>query len=231
MNKPDLKGLDLRSEEVRELMGAVPSWIQRWGITAIAVILVGAITLCGFIRLPERCSVELVPLSASANAIITISDNGIIRRVMVADGDDVKVNDTLLEYADSTFATAPTAGVVSYIGPVLRGARIPAGTEIMKISKSDVRADSTAYFSYIPEEVAMKLRPGAHITAREIGTGTVRTVARSANSKGLYYIEIALPGVTGGSVPVEAEITISSDSVLHRLLMTIRHRNILTNRL
>lgn len=83
MNKPDLKGLDLRSEEVRELMGAVPSWIQRWSITAIAVILVGAITLCGFIRLPERCSVELVPLSASANAIITISDNGIIRRVMV----------------------------------------------------------------------------------------------------------------------------------------------------
>ena len=53
MSAPNLKGLDLHSEEVQELMGAVPSWIQRWGITLIALILIGALALCATIRLPE----------------------------------------------------------------------------------------------------------------------------------------------------------------------------------
>lgn len=62
--------INLRSEEVQEIMGRVPPWIERWGITVIALILVvllaGAAlfpypdTLTGrFIFLPETGKKEL----------------------------------------------------------------------------------------------------------------------------------------------------------------------------
>lgn len=61
MSIPNMKGLDTHSEEVQELMGAVPSWIQQWGITAIAAILTGVMALCSIIRLPEKYMAELSP--------------------------------------------------------------------------------------------------------------------------------------------------------------------------
>ena len=45
MNKEDIEKIEeeeinLRSEEVQEIMGRVPPWIERWGITVIALLLV-----------------------------------------------------------------------------------------------------------------------------------------------------------------------------------------------
>ncbi len=38
--KEGVDEISLRSEEVQEIMGRVPSWIERWGITVIAMLLV-----------------------------------------------------------------------------------------------------------------------------------------------------------------------------------------------
>lgn len=36
MNKTEDINMELRSEEVQEVMGEIPHWILRWGITLIA---------------------------------------------------------------------------------------------------------------------------------------------------------------------------------------------------
>lgn len=61
MSIHNMKALDTYSKEVQELMKSTSPWIQRWGITAIAVILFGVIALCYIIRLPENYTIELYP--------------------------------------------------------------------------------------------------------------------------------------------------------------------------
>ncbi|MGM9679560.1 MAG: hypothetical protein ACI3X7_07305 [Bacteroidaceae bacterium] len=42
--------IDLRSEEVQEIMGRMPTWVERWGILSIAIML--AALLCGAAYFP-----------------------------------------------------------------------------------------------------------------------------------------------------------------------------------
>lgn len=40
IEKEEAEVINLRSEEVQEIMGRVPSWIERWGITIIGLLLI-----------------------------------------------------------------------------------------------------------------------------------------------------------------------------------------------
>ena len=39
IEKVEAEVINLRSEEVQEIMGRIPTWIERWGITAIGLLL------------------------------------------------------------------------------------------------------------------------------------------------------------------------------------------------
>lgn len=45
--------INLRSEEVQEIMGRIPSWIERWGILAIAFMLVIILAGAAFFPYPD----------------------------------------------------------------------------------------------------------------------------------------------------------------------------------
>ena len=51
---------DGRSEEVQEIMGRMPPWILRSGITLIAVLVLGAFVAAWFFRYPEVISAKVV---------------------------------------------------------------------------------------------------------------------------------------------------------------------------
>lgn len=228
MSEPNLKGLDLHSEEVQELMGAVPSWIQRWGITLIALILIGALSLCATIRLPERYEIELTPLATDGSTIISMPDGVKIKRIYVTNNTSVKANDTLIAYTDDTFATTPIAGRVTYIGPVHEDTLIPAGTELLKVV-NESPADSTIYYAYIPQNIASKISCGQPIPLPEIGTGIVKTISYSPNSQENYYIEISSNNSNHFHNPIKTDLTISSQTILQKLLTTIRHKTKIIN--
>lgn len=62
MNKQDIdiektEGADeinLRSEEVQEIMGRIPSWIERWGITVIGLLLIVILTGAVLFPYPDK---------------------------------------------------------------------------------------------------------------------------------------------------------------------------------
>ncbi len=62
MNKQDIdiektEGADeinLRSEEVQEIMGRIPSWIERWGITAVGLLLIVILAGAAFFPYPDK---------------------------------------------------------------------------------------------------------------------------------------------------------------------------------
>lgn len=51
--------IELRSEEVQEIMGQVPSWILRWGITLVGVITAGLILGSYFFKYPDTLTAEV----------------------------------------------------------------------------------------------------------------------------------------------------------------------------
>ena len=54
--KNDIGQIELRSEEVQEIMGHVPHWILRWGITVIALVVAGLLAGSWFFRYPDTLS-------------------------------------------------------------------------------------------------------------------------------------------------------------------------------
>ena len=54
MNKEiELKELNRHSEEIDAIMGQTPSWVFQWGITGIAIVVIGFIAVTWFIHWPE----------------------------------------------------------------------------------------------------------------------------------------------------------------------------------
>ena len=57
-NGTDVQMAELRSEEVQEVMGQIPSWIVRWGIgvlfLALLILLVGCYFLTSSMRHPKQ---------------------------------------------------------------------------------------------------------------------------------------------------------------------------------
>lgn len=89
------KDIELRSEEVQEVMNRVPPSILRYGIgilTAIVgVLLVGS----ALFRYPETVQVEVVLSTLNPPAYIKSSDGGRLERLYTANGQQVKKGDVL----------------------------------------------------------------------------------------------------------------------------------------
>lgn len=92
---PELR-IEDHSEEVQEILGKIPNWIVRWGITVlfitVAVVFVGSY----FIPYPEKevLPVKLTSLNAPAS-IVAQQGNNRISRWFVKDQEDVKEGDVL----------------------------------------------------------------------------------------------------------------------------------------
>ncbi len=83
------KPIELRSEEVQEVMGTVPVWIVRWGITILCgVVLVVLIGSC-FFRYPDVVTAEMTLTGRLPAAQVVARSTGKISRLMVADGVEV----------------------------------------------------------------------------------------------------------------------------------------------
>ncbi len=83
------KPIELRSEEVQEVMGKVPVWIVRWGITILCgVVMVVLIGSC-FFRYPDVVTAEMRLTGRFPAATIVSRATGKISRLMVADGAEV----------------------------------------------------------------------------------------------------------------------------------------------
>ena len=81
--------IEFRSEEGQEVMGEIPSWIIRWGITLLtAVVLTLVIGSC-FFRYPDVISTRMTLTSHEPVAQLVARSSGKISRLYVADGEPV----------------------------------------------------------------------------------------------------------------------------------------------
>ena len=50
---PENKEIEIRSDEVQEILSAVPNWMIRWGITLIFGLIIMLVFISWFIKYPD----------------------------------------------------------------------------------------------------------------------------------------------------------------------------------
>jgi HlyD family type I secretion membrane fusion protein len=89
------KEINIRSEEVQEVLSHVPSWMIRWGITLIFGLILMLLVLSWFIKYPEVINGSVNITTETAPVKLTSQINGRIQKVFVKDGEVVSKGEAL----------------------------------------------------------------------------------------------------------------------------------------
>ena len=89
------KQIELRSEEVQEVLGQVPPWILRSGITALFIIVIVLLIGSWFYKYPDIIEAPLIITSNNPPIQINAKVNGKITQLLVSDKQQVKSSDYL----------------------------------------------------------------------------------------------------------------------------------------
>ena len=87
--------IELRSDEVQEILGTVPQWIVRWGITVILLIIMVLLTGSFFYKYPDLIKSRVTVLSEDPPVSIVARSNGKIDTIFVYDKQRVKGGEVL----------------------------------------------------------------------------------------------------------------------------------------
>jgi HlyD family secretion protein len=87
--------IQLRSEEVNEILGVAPKWIIRWGITIIFCVLLIVFIGSAFFKYPDIVVAPSIISSENPPSVIIARANGKITDILFKEGSTVKKNDTI----------------------------------------------------------------------------------------------------------------------------------------
>lgn len=94
-NFEDIK-IQSQDDEVQELLGHPPSWMLRFGITVIFLIVLGLLLLSTVIKYPDVVEAEIVLTSNNPPITLFSKTNGKIDQLLVTDQQKVKKGDLLM---------------------------------------------------------------------------------------------------------------------------------------
>jgi multidrug efflux pump subunit AcrA (membrane-fusion protein) len=87
----------IRSDEVQEIISAVPSWMIRWGITFIFALIVMLIGLSWFIKYPDIIFGNTTLTTIEPPVKLVVKNAGQLTRLLIADGTTVEKNQVIAE--------------------------------------------------------------------------------------------------------------------------------------
>lgn len=197
--KKEKINIELRSEEVQELMGKIPPMILRFGIGIILMILLLFFIASFYVKYPTYETVPITLKMDESTLHIMMPANGMILEIMVNDGESVKRNDTLAVIANTTSSDnettalcSPSDGIVYACDFFEKEENIEQGTPLFVVNQND-KGKKTGK-CYVSQLVKQKMMIGGEIecVGQEIVRhGKVGKVAEVMNplQKG-YAVEI-----------------------------------------
>ncbi|SFA48501.1 HlyD family secretion protein [Pedobacter suwonensis] len=99
--KESLDSNQINCEEVQEIITSVPSWILKWGISLVFLVLVSIVTASSFIQYPDIIKTGMKVNSLNAPKPVYAKQTGKIISLLVAEGAKVSPN-TPLAFMEST---------------------------------------------------------------------------------------------------------------------------------
>lgn len=91
----DTADIELRSEEFQEVMGSVPPWILRWGITSIAIIVLMILAGSALFKYPDVITTTMTLTGSTPASALVARTSGKIQEINIADKQEVTAKDYL----------------------------------------------------------------------------------------------------------------------------------------
>lgn len=95
MTEEDKKKIELRSEEFQEVLGDVPPWILRWGITILSIIVIVILIGSSIFKYPDIISSTMTLTGTTPPAAIVAKASGKLTELNITDNQVVKAGDYL----------------------------------------------------------------------------------------------------------------------------------------
>jgi multidrug resistance efflux pump len=135
--------IEIRSDEVKEILGQVPKWIVRWGTTLIFIIAVIFIAGSGLFKYPDIQPATIILTTENPPADLIAKTNGKIVRLFVEDKQKVNMNDYI-----ALLESAAVFEHVIEVGELLKGfkANVENG-QFVVINKSYSLGEIQTYFA------------------------------------------------------------------------------------
>ena len=89
------ENIELRSEEIQEVLGRPPKWIVRWGITVIFIIVIGLFVGSYFFKYPDILQASITVTTENLPAGIVAKASGRIDTLFIEEKATVKKDDIL----------------------------------------------------------------------------------------------------------------------------------------
>jgi HlyD family secretion protein len=148
------KEIELRSEEVQEIMGKIPSWVIRWGLTVFLILILILLIGSYFFKFPDTITADMTLTSRQPVTQIVARSSGKINELLVSEGDIVQEG-TLLAILDNS---ASTADILEIKKELTRYFYNPDSISISQIirqelSLGDVQSSYSSFLSNVHEYI------------------------------------------------------------------------------
>jgi len=91
----DQEDIQLRSEEVQEILSFVPNWMIRWGNTLVLALIVGLLFISWFVKYPDTIAAEILVTTSIPPEKIYAKNTGQLDAILVNDNESVSKNKLL----------------------------------------------------------------------------------------------------------------------------------------
>jgi multidrug resistance efflux pump len=87
--------IELRQEEIQEILGVVPPWVIRWGSLTLFIVFIGLILGTIWFKYPDRITSTLTLTSSNPPVVMNARQNGRIELLTVGDTSSVRAGQLL----------------------------------------------------------------------------------------------------------------------------------------
>lgn len=92
---PDDKHIELRSEEVQEILTKVPHWMIRWGNVVILTVLLSLLVMSWVVKYPDIITSEITITTQIPPQRLITKSSGRIEKIFIKNGETVSANTAL----------------------------------------------------------------------------------------------------------------------------------------
>ncbi len=94
---PNKEEIEIRSDEVQEIMSHVPNWMIRWGITLIFVLILMLVVISWFIKYPDVITGQIILTTETPPVKVVSKSSGKLVKLFKKEGSRMAVNDVIAE--------------------------------------------------------------------------------------------------------------------------------------
>ncbi|KAB7727292.1 HlyD family efflux transporter periplasmic adaptor subunit [Rudanella paleaurantiibacter] len=194
--------LEIRSEEIQEIMGSVPKWLTRWGSTIVFATLMLLLIGAFFFPYPDVVNARVRLELKRPPELLKTGQSGTLTHLAVRAGELVRAGQPLFTYqlpdGSTRSVNAPRKGRVQWLRPLAVGDVAPAQEALIALHDTTRQYVATAE---VNGDDMGSIRPGMPVTlqlsaypAQKYGSlqGEVYAVS-PLPVEGNYQVSIKLP--------------------------------------